>query len=86
MLKGKARVQRESGRRTEIDAYRQTLQTREAQRDADLIKINTVRQESNHREREEGKHRGVALMGSIDRASVQGSVAVSMVTHPSSAR
>lgn len=38
----------------------------------DLIKINTVRQESNHREREEQKHRDVALMGSIDRASVQG--------------
>ena len=38
----------------------------------DLIKINTVRQESNHREREEQKHWGVALMGSIDRSSVQG--------------
>lgn len=38
----------------------------------DLIKINTVRQESNHKEREEEKNRGVALMGSMDGASVQG--------------
>lgn len=45
---------------------------RERCRVVDLIKINAVRQESNHREREEGKHRGVALMGSIDRAWVWG--------------
>lgn len=45
---------------------------RERCRVVDLIKINTVRQESNRRRRGEQKHRGVALMGSIDRASVQG--------------
>lgn len=45
---------------------------RERCRVVDLIKINTVRQESNRRRRREQKHRGVALMGSIDRASVQG--------------
>lgn len=34
----------------------------------DLIKINTSRQESDHKEMEEQKHRRVALLGSIDGA------------------
>lgn len=34
----------------------------------DLIKINTARQESHHKEMEEQKHRRVALLGSIDGA------------------
>lgn len=66
---------REPGSKTKLmhtDRHHRHERGKERCKVVDLIKINTVRQESNHRERQEQKHRAVALMGSIDRASVQG--------------
>lgn len=82
---GEAAVQKEgfggggvgSGNPTETDAYRYGNPNRQRRRQrrgvVDLIKINTVRQESKHRRAaEERQRRGVALMGSIDRRECGG--------------
>lgn len=54
------------------DRRRRPENSKERRWVVDLIKINTFWQESIHRERQEQKHWGAALMGSIDWASVWG--------------